>query len=165
MKRLMCLIFGLAFLVAGCGASDFQTAKPNTSQKINYSYLNTDSGKMGDKTIAERYIKLVPNPISDKAFTKTGLAQTAIAAVLTLKEEMPEVDMVHIFIVPEKQFIGDGALAKAFYTPNGEGADGSKCPVWDVAAVDSEISRADWATMQKKGIFGKFIGMTSYEIK
>ena len=164
MKRLICIVFVLAMFVLG-GCSESGTATPDISQKINYSYLNTDTGKLGGKTIAERYIKLMPNPTIEDNFTKAGLAQTAIAAALNLKEELPESDIIRIFIVPEKQFIGAGALAKAFYNPDGEGADGSKSPVWDVAAIDAEINREDWAAMQKKGIFGRFIGMSDYKVQ
>ena len=159
------VVFAILFVLWFIGTHVAPAKTPDFSQALNYSYIKTESGELNGKTITDRYIKLMPDPTINTNFTKVELAQTAIEAALKLKEEDPEADIIKIWLIPGKQFIGAGAIAKAFYVPEGEDAGGSKCPIWEVDAISSDVSRDDWKEMQRKGIFGKFIGMTGYTIQ
>ena len=160
-KILLFLISVMAFALIGCGSSDV----PDTSKALNYKYLKTESNSAGSKTMATRFIQILPDPLTKDAITQKALAQTVIKAALTLHEEDPH-DITQIFAEIDKSKIGAGqVLAKALYVPGKVDGAGSDVPVWKVETVSKDITRDVWEKLPETGLVGGMIFKKDYEVE
>lgn len=128
---------------------------PDTAKALPFRYLKTESGKVMGKKIVDRYIQLLPDPDRHKEITPQLLKQTAAKAALILQEEDPHADMIHIWIVPSKEFIGKEILMRVFYTSEGKDAGNAPCPVWDFSGTSRTLSISDYYEIEQKGLYGK----------
>lgn len=160
MKKL--LPFLAVLVLVACSGDP--NVKPDVAGAANYAVLQSSSRELVGKTIAERYIKILPDPLAAGPVKRTAIAKAVAKAAFRLQGDTG-CDIAIAWVVPSRAQIGSGALAKATFVPSGENLERKKCPVWDVWAANADIPAQDFEAMARGEVIGRYLETSGYPIE